>query len=161
MEMTGSQPLAAGRDEVWAALNDPQVLQQCITGCSEIEAVGSDQWKLKISVKFGPVKASFAAKIMLSEQDPPNSYTLSGEGQGGAAGFAKGRAQVRLESTADDTTTLHYDAKVDVGGKLAQLGNRLIDSTARKFAGEFFEKFGTLFNVAPAALPVAETSGPP
>jgi carbon monoxide dehydrogenase subunit G len=146
MDMTGSQQIAAPRAAVWAALNDPQILQQCITGCTEIEKLGDHELKAKITLKFGPVKATFTGKVTLSDLDPPNGYTLTGEGQGGAAGFAKGLAKVRLEQVSDTVTTLYYESKVDIGGKLAQLGSRLLDSTARKFAGEFFEKFGALFS---------------
>jgi carbon monoxide dehydrogenase subunit G len=154
MELVGTQKIAAPRDKVWAALFDPEVLKQCIPGCDSIEATGENELAAKVTLRVGPVKASFAGRVTLSDLVPPGSCTLSGEGQGGVAGFAKGHANVRLSEEGPDATLLTYEAKADVGGKLAQLGGRLIDSTARKLAGEFFANFGKI--VAPeAAEPVA------
>jgi len=153
MDMSGSQRIEAPRQAVWEALNDPEVLKQCIPGCQEIVKTSPTEMNAKAVLKIGPVKASFTGKVTLSDLDPPNGYTISGEGQGGVAGFAKGGAKVRLEPDGDAATLLSYDVKADVGGKIAQLGARLIDGTAKKLAGEFFEKFGAV--VAPAA-PAAE-----
>jgi carbon monoxide dehydrogenase subunit G len=149
MDMSGSQLIEAPRERVWEALNDPEVLKQCIPGCQEIEKSSPTDMTAKAVLKIGPVKASFAGKVTLSDLDPPNGYTIAGEGQGGVAGFAKGSAKVRLEPEGETATMLHYDVKADVGGKIAQLGARLIDGTAKKLAGEFFEKFGAV--VAPQA----------
>ena len=148
MDMTGTQRIEAPRERVWAALNDPEVLKQCIPGCETIEKVSDTELTAKVVLRVGPVKAAFAGKVTLSDLDPPNGYVISGEGTGGVAGFAKGGATVRL---SDDgaATILSYDVKAQIGGKLAQLGARLIDSTAKKLATEFFEKFGQA--VAPAA----------
>jgi carbon monoxide dehydrogenase subunit G len=140
MDMSGSQRIEASRETVWAALNNPDVLKTCIPGCEEIVLVSPTEMTAKAVLKIGPVKATFGGKVTLSELDPPNGYTITGEGQGGVAGFAKGGAKVRLEADGD-ATILHYDVKADVGGKIAQLGARLIDGTAKKLAGEFFETF--------------------
>lgn len=143
MEMTGEERIAASREAVWAALNDVAVLKQCIPGCESLEKTSDTDMVARVKLQVGPVRAAFAGKVTLSDIDPPNGYRISGEGQGGVAGYAKGGAVVRL---VDDGagTLLKYDAKADVGGKLAQLGGRLIDSTARKLAGEFFQKFGEI-----------------
>jgi carbon monoxide dehydrogenase subunit G len=142
MDMSGSQRIEAPREKVWEGLNNPDVLKQCIPGCESIELTSPTQMNAKAVLKIGPVKATFTGKVTLSDLDPPHGYTITGEGQGGVAGFAKGGATVRLEADGDDATILHYDAKADVGGKIAQLGARLIDGTAKKLAGDFFEKFG-------------------
>ena len=141
MDMSGSQRIETSREKVWEGLNDTEVLKACIPGCEAIERVSPTEMTAKVVLKIGPVKASFAGKVTLSDLDPPNGYTITGEGQGGVAGFAKGSAAVRLESDGE-ATILHYEAKADVGGKIAQMGARLIDGTAKKLAGEFFEKFG-------------------
>jgi carbon monoxide dehydrogenase subunit G len=147
MDMTGTQRIEAPREAVWAALNDPDVLKGCIPGCESIEKISDTEMNAKVTLKVGPVKASFTGRVTLSDLDPPNSYRISGEGAGGVAGFAKGGASVRLR--ADCTATiLDYEVKAQIGGKLAQLGGRLIDSTAKKLAAEFFEKFGEV--VAPS-----------
>ncbi len=140
MEMTGECRIEASRETVWRGLNDPEVLKQSITGCEEIEQDEENHFNAKVTLKVGPVKAKFGGSVTLSDLDPPNSYKISGEGKGGAAGFAKGGAEVTLEPDGD-ATILHYKVSASVGGKLAQLGGRLIDSTARKFADEFFDKF--------------------
>jgi carbon monoxide dehydrogenase subunit G len=142
MDMSGSQRIEAPREKVWEGLNNPDVLKQCIPGCESIELTSPTEMNAKAVLKIGPVKATFTGKVTLSDLDPPHGYTITGEGQGGVAGFAKGGATVRLEADGDDATILHYDAKADVGGKIAQLGARLIDGTAKKLAGDFFEKFG-------------------
>jgi uncharacterized protein len=157
MDMTGTQHIEAPRDVVWTALNDVEVLRQSIPGCQFIEKISDTEMNAKVTLKVGPVKATFTGKVTLSDLDPPNGYTITGEGSGGAAGFAKGSATVRLvESTG--STDLNYEVKVQIGGKLAQLGARLIDATAKKLAGEFFEKFGEA--VAPPAE-AADADAPP
>ncbi len=142
MKMSGEQTIAAPREAVWQALNDPEVLRQCIPGCESVDKTGDDSFDAKVTAKVGPVKAKFAGSVTLSDLDPPNGYTISGEGKGGAAGFAKGGAKVKLTDSGDGGTVLTYDVDAQVGGKLAQLGARLIDGTAKKMAGEFFESFG-------------------
>lgn len=149
MDMSDSQRIAAPREVVWAGLNDPEVLRQCIPGCEAIEKVSDTEMTAKVTLKIGPVKATFNGRVTLSDLDPPNGYVISGEGAGGAAGHAKGSATVRLEAEGEEATVLHYDVKAQVGGKIAQLGGRLIDATAKKLAGEFFTKFGDV--VAPPA----------
>lgn len=141
MEMNDSQRIPAAKEKVWAALNDPDVLEACIPGCQSLEVTAPNEMTATVVFKVGPVRATFGGKVLLSDIDPPNSYRISGEGSGGVAGFAKGGAAVRLEAEGDDATILHYTVDAQVGGKIAQLGGRLIDSTARKLAGEFFETF--------------------
>ncbi len=140
MDMQDSRQIGAPRQVVWAALNDPDVLKACIPGCDSIEKIGENELQARVTLKIGPVKASFSGKVTLSNIDPPNGYTISGEGQGGAAGHARGGADVRLEDAGEETI-LHYTVRAEVGGKIAQLGSRLIDATAKKLAGEFFERF--------------------
>jgi hypothetical protein len=147
MDMTGSQRIEASREVVYAALNDVDILRQCIPGCETVEMTSENEMTAKVTLKIGPVKASFSGKVTLSDLDPPNGYTISGEGSGGAAGFAKGGAKVSLEADGD-ATVLHYTVDAQIGGKLAQLGGRLIDATSKKLAGDFFEKFSEV--VAPA-----------
>jgi carbon monoxide dehydrogenase subunit G len=156
MDMSGSHRIEASRDAVWAALNDPEILRQCIPGCEEVVRQSDTEMTAKVVAKVGPVSAKFAGKVTLSDLDPPNGYTITGEGSGGAAGFGKGGATVTL---ADDggATLLSYTAKAQVGGKLAQIGSRLVDATARKMAEEFFARFTRIVGPAPAeAAPVAE-----
>jgi carbon monoxide dehydrogenase subunit G len=155
MDMTGEQRIAAPREAVWAALNDPEILRQCIPGCEEIEKSSDTEFAAKVTAKVGPVKARFGGKVTLSDMDPPNGYTITGEGSGGAAGFAKGGAKVAL-TTDGAETVLHYTVQANVGGKLAQIGSRLIDGTARKMAEDFFGKFSELVAGQAAATPVAE-----
>ena len=140
MDMTGEQRIPASQETVWAALNDAEVLKQCIPGCETLEKLSDTDMTAKVKLQIGPVRANFAGKVTLSDLDPPNSYRISGEGNGGAAGFAKGGVTVRL-SPDGDGTLMRYDVKADVGGKIAQLGGRLIDSTAKKLADEFFANF--------------------
>src|SRR5437773_5107242 len=129
MDMSGEVRIAAPREAVWRALNDPEILRQCIPGCEEIEKLSDTEMTAKVTAKVGPVKARFAGKVALSDLDPPNGYKISGEGQGGAAGFAKGSAVVRLEPEGS-ATLLKYSMQAAVGGKLAQIGARLIDGAA-------------------------------
>lgn len=140
MEMSGEYKINASRQQVWDALNDPEILKQSIPGCEEIEQSSPTQLSAKVTAKVGPVKAKFAGEVELSDLDPPNGYRISGEGKGGAAGFAKGGANVMLEEDGEGTI-LKYQVDAQVGGKLAQLGARLIDGTAKKMASQFFENF--------------------
>ena len=144
MQMNDSQRIPASKEQVWTALNDPEVLNRCIPGCQNLEMSSPTEMTATVVFRVGPVKATFGGKVTLSDLDPPNSYRISGEGSGGVAGFAKGGAAVRLESESPEVTILHYDVDAQIGGKLAQLGQRLIDSTARKLAGEFFAAFGAV-----------------
>jgi carbon monoxide dehydrogenase subunit G len=154
MDMTGTRQIAASRQKVWAALNDPNILKRCITGCESLEMQSPTDMTARVKLVVGPVRATFNGKVRLTDIDPPNGYRIVGEGNGGVAGFAKGSAVVRL--TDDGRGTLMtYDVKADVGGKLAQLGGRLIDSTAKKFADEFFEKFAQLVGGPAGEMPVA------
>jgi uncharacterized protein len=161
MDMTGEERIGASRAAVWAALNDVDVLRQCIPGCELLEKQSATDMTAKVRLRIGPVSATFSGKVKLSDLDPPNGYRIAGEGSGGAAGYARGSAAVRL---LDDGagTLLRYEAKADVGGKLAQLGGRLIDATARKLAGDFFRKFGVVVGPAeaiPAQAPPAKKTG--
>lgn len=140
MDMTGEYRIPASREAVWKALNDIDVLKQCIPGCDEIEQKSDTEFSAKVTAKVGPVKAKFGGNVTMSDLDPPNGYTISGEGTGGAAGFAKGGAKVALTEDGGETV-LTYTVNATVGGKLAQIGSRLIDSTAKKMAGQFFAKF--------------------
>ena len=140
MDMTGEYRIPASRDQVWAALNDPDTLRASLPGCETLEKISDREFAATVVAKVGPVKAKFNGNVTLSNLNPPESYTISGEGKGGAAGFAKGGADVRLAEDGD-VTVLTYAAKADVGGKLAQLGSRLIDGTAKKMADEFFNNF--------------------
>ena len=154
MQMNDIQSVPAPRDQVWAALNDPEILRKCIPGCQSLEMISPTEMTATVVVKLGPVKATFTGKVSLSDLDPPNGYRISGEGSGGVAGFAKGGASVKLESPSEDVTNLAYHVDAQIGGKLAQLGGRLIDSTAKKLAGEFFQNFAAA--LAPPQAPVAE-----
>jgi xanthine dehydrogenase accessory factor len=151
MQMNDSQRIPAPKEKVWTALNDPAVLKQCIPGCQSLEMSTPNEMTATVVIKVGPVKATFGGKVILSDLDPPNSYRITGEGSGGIAGFAKGGATVRLESEGADVTILHYEVDAQIGGKLAQLGGRLIDSTSKKLAGEFFTSFGEVVGKAEVA----------
>ena len=140
MEMSGQQIVPAPQQEVWAALNDPGVLKECVPGCESIEPLGENAYQVLMVARVGPVSAKFKGKLTLSDINPPNSYALAFEGQGGPAGFAKGSAQVKLQSQ-DSATRLSYDVKASVGGKLAQIGSRLVDAAAKKVADDFFRAF--------------------
>jgi uncharacterized protein len=159
MDMTGSRRIAASRQKVWAALNDPDILRRCITGCESLQMQSPTDMTARVKLAVGPVRATFNGKVKLTDIEPPNGYRIVGEGNGGVAGFAKGAAVVRL---ADDGrgTLMTYEVKADVGGKLAQLGGRLIDSTAKKVADEFFEKFAGLVGGGSAESAVAATARP-
>jgi carbon monoxide dehydrogenase subunit G len=150
MEMTGEQLIPVSQDKVWRGLNDPEVLKACIAGCEAIDKVSDNEYKLTIVASVGPVKAKFAGKLVLSDLNPPKSYSLSFEGSGGAAGFGKGGAQVSLKPEGS-STRLSYSARASVGGKLAQVGSRLIDGVARKMADDFFTAFNEKLTGAPGA----------
>jgi carbon monoxide dehydrogenase subunit G len=140
MTMTGEQQLAAPREKVWAMLNDPEVLKACIPGCETLDVTGENEFSAVATNKIGPVKARFKGKVRLTDLDPPNGYKISGEGDGGIAGFAKGGATVAL-SDKDGGTLLTYNVEAQIGGKLAQLGQRLVNGAAKKLADDFFAKF--------------------
>ena len=141
MTMSGHVILPADRVTVWAALNNPEVLKNSIPGCQELEKVSDTEFTATAKVAVGPVKATFKGKVNLSDIDPPNGYRISGEGQGGVAGFAKGGAKVLLDEAENGGTHLSYDVEAQVGGKLAQLGGRLINGVAKKYADQFFKNF--------------------
>lgn len=159
MKMTGSRELAAPREAVWQALNDPEVLRQCIPGCETIEKLSDTAFQAVATAKVGPVKAKFKGKVELTDMDPPNGYTISGEGTGGAAGFAKGGAKVVLEDLGGGRTRLDYDVDATVGGKLAQIGQRLVDGAAKKIADDFFTRFAAIVG-GPAEAAPAEAAAP-
>lgn len=140
MDLTGEERITAPRDVVWAALNDPEVLRQCIPGCQNLELKSPTELAATVKIKIGPVSATFNGEVTLSNINAPESYSISGEGKGGIAGFAKGGADVTLKEDGTDTILL-YRANAQVGGKIAQLGARLIDSTSQKLAQQFFSDF--------------------
>jgi carbon monoxide dehydrogenase subunit G len=140
MEMTGEQLIHASQADTWAALNDPAILKECVPGCESIEKSGDNEYVVLMTARVGPVSAKFKGKMTLSNIQAPNSYSIAFEGQGGVAGFAKGGAEVSLKAEGHDTR-LSYTAKANVGGKLAQIGSRLVDAAANKVAGEFFAAF--------------------
>lgn len=140
MDITGQYRIPAPREVVWGALNDPDVLKRCIPGCRELEKRSDNEFGAKVALKIGPMSVTFTGSITLEDLNPPAGYTIVGQGQGGAAGFARGRAKVDLSQESDETV-LSYTAKAEVGGKLATLGGRLMEATSRKLADEFFGKF--------------------
>lgn len=154
MEMTGEQLIALPQQRVWEALNDPEILKACVPGCDAIEKVSDTEYKLAMTAAVGPVKAKFNGKLMLSDLNPPNSYAMAFEGSGGPAGFGKGGAKVML-TPEGDSTKLAYTASAQVGGKLAQVGSRLIDGVARKMADDFFSRFNAMIAPPPAPAPEA------
>jgi carbon monoxide dehydrogenase subunit G len=163
MDMTGEYIIAAPREKVWSALNDPAILKQCIAGCQELLKTSDTSFAAKVQARVGPVSASFSGKVNLTELDPPNGYRISGEGTGGAAGFAKGGATVRLTDEGAGTK-LSYKVEAQIGGKLAQIGSRLVDGTARKMADDFFSNFSTLVSnqaAAPQKFPDQGQAPPP
>ena len=160
MEMTGERRIPAPRQQVWEALNDPQVLQASIPGCESVERVGDDQFQAKVALKLGPMSAKFGGKVKLENINPPAGYTITGEGNGGAMGFAKGGADVALEEVGPSETLLTYNVKAQVGGKMAQLGGRLIDSTAKQMADQFFNRFAALLTPAPEPEPAVVAPAP-
>ena len=157
MELSGEYLIPAPKQAVWDALNDPDVLKQCIPGCDSLEKTSDTTFEAAVTAKVGPVKAKFQGAVTLSDIDAPNGYTISGEGKGGAAGFAKGGAKVTL-AEAEGGTLLRYTVEAMVGGKLAQIGARLIEATSKKMSGEFFGKFA---EIVAAAEPAAAETGQP
>jgi carbon monoxide dehydrogenase subunit G len=149
MKLSDSRVINADAATVWAGLLDPEVLKACVPGCTEMSGSAGEGFEATVVQKVGPVKATFKGAVALSELNEPVSLTISGEGKGGAAGFAKGGADVRLEA-GGDTTVLHYDVEAKVGGKLAQLGSRIIDGFAKKMADQFFENFSNAVGVPDA-----------
>jgi carbon monoxide dehydrogenase subunit G len=156
MEMSGEQRIPATQAETWAALNDPEMLKACVPGCESIERLAENEYQVLMVARIGPVSAKFKGKLALADIDPPNSYSLAFEGQGGAAGFGKGSARVQLEPDGEGTL-LRYQANANVGGKLAQIGSRLVDSAARKISQDFF----AAFNEKVAALHAPDAAHPP
>ncbi|HEX3952514.1 MAG TPA: carbon monoxide dehydrogenase subunit G [Stellaceae bacterium] len=150
MEMNGERRIPAAQQLVWERLNDPEILKTCIPGCESVDRTADNEFTAKVVAKVGPVKARFSGKVTITDLDPPNGYTISGEGTGGVAGFAKGGAKVSLETEGDETV-LRFTVQAQVGGKLAQIGSRLIDATARKMADEFFGRFVGLMTPEAAA----------
>lgn len=152
MQMTGEQRIAAPPRKVWAALNDPAVLAQCIPGCQSLEKEADDRFVAVAEVKIGPIGARFRGNVQLSDLDEPNGYTITGSGSGGVAGSAKGKAKVRLSENGSGGTTILYEVEAEVGGRMAQLGGPIIDATAKQIASRFFAKFGEIVSgqVAPA-----------
>jgi len=148
MEMTNTRIVPAPPDAVWSALNDPVILKAAIPGCESFEATGEDQWRAVVAAKVGPVSARFTGNVKMTDRTPPTGYTLKFEGQGGAAGFANGEAKVTLAPADAASTALTYVVSANVGGKIAQIGSRLIDGAAAKIADEFFERFSE--RLAPA-----------
>ncbi|MFM0221559.1 CoxG family protein [Paraburkholderia dipogonis] len=155
MELTETHTLPVSQQRTWAALNDTEVLRACIPGCESIDPDGENAYVVALSAAVGPVKARFKGRMQLTDIEAPTSYSIVFEGQGGAAGFAKGNAHVSLEADGDTATKLSYTASAQVGGKLAQIGSRLVDGAARKIAGEFFKRFGAQLggDVESAAAP--------
>lgn len=158
MEMTGSEFIPLPQQRVWEALNDADVLKACIPGCETVEKISATEYRVAMTAAVGPVKARFTGKLLLSDVNPPTSYTLAFEGSGGPAGFGKGSSQVALVPEADGTR-LKYSVKATVGGKLAQIGARLIDGVAKKMAEDFFKRFND--TVAPLPAEVAEAVAHP
>ena len=148
LNMEGEERIEAPIQKVWEALNDPVVLKECIPGCQSLEKTSDKELAATVVLKIGPIKATFTGAVTLSNLKPLNGYTISGEGKGGVAGFAKGGADVTLAEDGPNTTILKYTAKADVGGKIAQLGSRLIESTSKKLAGQFFSTFNETVSVA-------------
>ena len=165
MEMTSTRTVPAPVDTVWAALNDPPTLRSCISGCDAIEPEGENAYRIAMAARIGPVAARFSGRLQLSDIDPPRAYTISFEGQGGAAGFAKGDARVTLVATENGAATvLSYTVKAHVGGQIAQIGSRFVDGAARKLADDFFVRFSdAVAKESPsgaAPLPAVEASPP-
>jgi uncharacterized protein len=149
MEMHGELRIPAPRAAVWEKLNDPETLKACIPGCETVDKVSDTEFTAKVVARVGPVRASFSGKVTLTDLDPPAGYTITGEGTGGVAGFAKGSAKVALDDAGAETV-LRYGVQAQVGGKLAQIGSRLIDATSRKMADDFFSRFVGIWNVPEA-----------
>ena len=154
MQLNDKIRIEAPREQVYAALNDLEILRKSIPGCEQIEQISETELIATAVIKIGPIKAKFKGQVTLSDLNPPNSYTISGEGKGGSAGFAKGGAKVSLEEDGE-ATILRYEVQADVGGKLAQLGSRLIEGTSKRLAGQFFESFKEIVDQTPADEKIA------
>ena len=162
MEMQGNRRLAVTQQQAWEALNDPEVLKACIPGCDKVEPTGENQYAVGMAVRVGPVASRFSGRITLADVLPPNSYTLSFEGQGGAAGFGKGTAKVALAPPAEGAgCELTYTAQAQVGGKIAQVGQRLVDGVARQMAEDFFRRFDDEMKKRHPEAYAAEAALPP
>ena len=163
MELTNTRIVPAPPSVVWASLNDPAILKECLPGCESLERAGDNAFQAVMATRVGPVSARFTGRVTMSDIDPPNAYTLHFEGQGGAAGFARGEARITLAPEGERQTSLHYAAKAQVGGKLAQIGSRLVDGAAAKLTDDFFTRFvervGAAAGGAPAAASVPATTG--
>ena len=159
MQLSNQQTLAVSQAQAWEALNDITLLQQAIPGCESISPIGENQYEVQLLAAVGPVRAKFKGKLVLENIQAPNSYSLRFEGQGGVAGHGKGQADIRLEAAGPNATVLHYTAQASVGGKIAQIGSRLVDMAAQKMAADFFANFSARlaerFAVAPPAPPAA------
>jgi hypothetical protein len=153
MDMSGERRIPAPRQRVWDALNDPEMLRAAIPGCESVTRTAEDAFEAKLALKIGPMAAKFGGKVKLENINAPASYTISGEGNGGAMGFAKGGADVALEEVGPEETLLRYTVKAQVGGKMAQLGARLIDSTAKQMSDQFFDRFAAAVAPPPPAEP--------
>jgi carbon monoxide dehydrogenase subunit G len=160
MELTNTRIVPAPPSAVWAALNDPAILKECLPGCESLERAGENAFQAVMATRVGPVSARFTGRVTMSDIDPPNAYTLHFEGQGGAAGFARGEARITLAPDGDRQTSLHYAAKAQVGGKLAQIGSRLVDGAAAKMTDDFFTRFVERVG-APAEAPAAVVASGP
>jgi carbon monoxide dehydrogenase subunit G len=164
MELKGERFIPATREQVWKALNDPAVLKECVVGCESIEPSGENAYVVLMTARVGPVSAKFKGRITLSDLNPPTSYTLAFDGQGGVAGFGKGSANIALKDATDASgtrgTLLNYSARAQVGGKLAQIGSRLVDSAAAGMADQFFARFVKQFDPAPAVAAAAPAAAP-
>ena len=160
MKFGGEHTVPARRERVWEALNDPAVLEACIPGVRELEKRSGHEFAATVQARIGPVRASFRGAVTLSELDPPNSYRISGEGTGGAAGFVRGGARVRLEDAPAGATRLAWEAEAQVGGKLAQVGSRLVGGAAKRLAGEFFDAFSEHVGAEAPAAPAPAADAP-
>ena len=160
MEMQGTRQLPVSREEAWAALNNPEVLKRCIPGCNKFELTDENRYAVGVAIKIGPVSAKFAGEVTLQDIDPPNGYALVFDAQGGVAGFGKGESKVTLTDNAQGCE-LHYTVQSRIGGKLAQLGQRLIDGAAKSLAEDFFRRFEEAISPEAASAPEAEEASAP
>ena len=160
MELTNTRIVPAPPSAVWAALNDPAILKECLPGCESLERAGDNAFQAVMATRVGPVSARFTGRVTMSDIDPPNAYTLHFEGQGGAAGFARGEARITLAPEGERQTSLHYAAKAQVGGKLAQIGSRLVDGAAAKMTDDFFTRFVERVGAPAGSAPAAAASVP-
>lgn len=161
MEFSGEYPLPTARERVWAALNDPEVLRASIAGCTQLDRVGDNAFEAVVTAKVGPISATFRGAVELTDLDPPNGYTLTGRGQGGAAGFARMTARVALEPAGEGGTLLRYTAQAEIGGKLASVGSRLVQTVARKNADDFFTAFAAQLGGSPGRPSGTEEAAAP